>query len=151
MDERGALRDWWTAEDAARFEESAARLAVQFDAIEPYPGLHLNGRLTLGENIADLAGLLMSVDAYRTSLKGEAAPVIEGTTGEQRLFLGWAGFMRTKTREEVDRQSVAADVHPPPRYRLIGSTRNVDSWYEAFDVKPGTRYYLAPQERVRIW
>ena len=150
-DAKGVLRDWWTPEDAARFEKAADQLARQFDAYEAVPGVRLNGRQTLGENIADLAGVVVALDAYHASLEGRPAPVIDGLTGDQRFFLSWAQNWQAKQREEFLRRAAVEDVHAPPLQRLLGSIRNVDEWYEAFDVKPGDKYYLKPEERVRIW
>lgn len=150
-DAKGVLRDWWTPEDAARFEKEADQLARQFDTYEAVPGVRLNGRQTLGENIADLAGVVVALDAYHASLEGRPAPVIDGLTGDQRFFLSWAQNWQAKQREEFLRRAAVEDVHAPPLQRLLGSIRNVDEWYEAFDVKPGDKYYLKPAERVRIW
>jgi putative endopeptidase len=147
----GAIHDWWTAGDAARFEETAAGLAAQFDAIEALPGVRLNGRQTLSENIADLGGLLLALDAYKLSLNGRPAPVIDGLTGEQRLFLAWARVFRSKDREESLRNQARAGDHTPFRFRAIGPMRNIDAWYAAFDVRPTDRYYVPPEARVRIW
>lgn len=150
-DSKGVMRDWWTPEDAARFEKVADQLARQFDTYEVVPGVHVNGRQTLGENIGDLAGLVIALDAYHASLKGKPAPVIDGFTGDQRFFLSYAQNWQAKQREEFLRQAALADVHAPPLQRLLGSVRNVDEWYTAFDVKPGDKYYLKPEDRVRIW
>ena len=150
-DDTGALRDWWAPEDAKRFEAEAAKLGAQYDAIEVSPGLHVNGKLTMGENIADLGGLLAAVDAYHTSLGGKPAPVIDGLTGDQRLFLGYAQAWRTKEREDSVKQQVASDPHSPSRTRAEASERNIDSWYAAFDVQPGQKLYIKPTDRVHIW
>ena len=150
-DAKGVLRDWWTPEDAARFEKAADQLARQFDTYEAVPGVRLNGRQTLGENIADLAGVVVALDAYHASLGGRPAPVIDGFTGDQRFFLSWAQNWQAKQREEFLRRAAIEDVHAPPLQRLLGSIRNVDEWYTAFDVKPGDKYFLKPEERVRIW
>lgn len=150
-DAKGVLRDWWTPEDAARFEKEADKLARQFDAYEAVPGVRLNGRQTLGENIADLAGVIIALDAYHASLGGRPAPVIDGLTGDQRFFLSWAQNWQAKQRDDFLRRAAIEDVHAPPLQRLLGSVRNVDEWYEAFDVKPSDKYYLKPEDRVRIW
>ena len=150
-DAQGRLRDWWTAADAKGFEERAAKLGRQYSAFEPLPGLHVNGDLTMGENIADLGGLTMALEAYRMSLKGKPAPVLDGLTGEQRVFLGWAQAWRGKLRDDALRQLVVSDPHSPRQYRVNGPVRNIDDWYAAFGVKPGRTLYLAPAERVRIW
>ncbi len=151
LDASGALRDWWTAADATAFEARAKRLGAQYSAYEPAPGAHINGDLTMGENIADLGGLNVALDAYHRSLKGEPAPVLDGLTGDQRVYLGWAQAWRGKTREDYVRKQVVSDPHSPRAFRMIGPTRNIDAWYEAFGVQPGDRYYLAPGDRVRIW
>ena len=147
----GMLRDWWTADDAAKFTAQAARLGAQYSAFEPLPGAHVNGDLTMGENIGDMGGLSLGLDAYHASLKGAPAPVIEGFTGDQRVFLGWAQVWREKIRDEALRQRLVADPHSPGRYRVNGVIRNVDGWYSAFQVQPGDALYVAPADRVRIW
>ncbi len=151
IDATGALRDWWTAEDAKRFQAEAARFGVQYDGYEPVPGFHVNGKLTMGENIADLGGLLAALDAYHASLGGKPAPVIDGLTGDQRFFLAFAQAWKTKMRDDALKQRIATDPHSPGHFRAIGPTRNIDAWYAAFDVEPGGKYYLAPADRVRIW
>jgi putative endopeptidase len=151
IDAAGALRDWWVPEDAARFSELARMLGAQYSAYEPLPGLHVNGDLTMGENIADLGGLTVALDAYRASLRGTPSPVLDGLTGEQRVFLGWAQAWRTKRREAALRRQVTSDPHSPPEYRVNGPVRNIDAWYTLFNVKPGDALYLTPAERVRIW
>jgi putative endopeptidase len=150
FDAEGRLRNWWTSEDSAHFRETSAALVRQYDSYEPFPGLHLNGELTLGENIADLAGLAAAYDAYHASLGGRPAPVIGGLTGDQRFFLGYAQSRREHTREATLRNLIAADGHAPGRYRAE-TVRNLDAWYAAFGVRPGQRLYLAPEARVRIW
>jgi putative endopeptidase len=147
----GVLTDWWTPQDAARFKAEADRFGAQYDTYEPVPGAHVQGQLTMGENIGDLAGLQMALEAYHMSLDGKPAPVIDGLTGEQRVFLGWAQVWREKRREASARQQVVSDPHAPAQFRVIGPARNIDAWYTAFDVKPGEKYYLAPKDRVRIW
>jgi putative endopeptidase len=151
IDAEGRLRDWWTPKDAAIFEERAANLGAQFDSYEPLPGVHVNGKLTMGENIADLGGLTLALDAYHASLHGKPAPVIDGLTGDQRVFLGWAQAWRTKRTDAALHQLVVSDPHSPPQYRVNGPVRNIDAWYESFGVKPGDTLYLTPEERVRIW
>jgi putative endopeptidase len=150
IDSKGALRDWWTPEDAKRFAEQSARLGAQYDAYEPVPGVHINGSLTMGENIADLGGLLAALDAYHVSLHGKPAPVLDGLTGDQRFFLAYAQSWQKKMRDNASKQQMASDPHSPDKYRVIGPTRNVDAWYAAFAVKDG-QYYLAPESRARIW
>ncbi len=147
----GRLRDWWTAEDAAKFETQAKRLVAQYDAIEPLPGAKVQGQLTLGENIGDLGGVLVALDAYHASLGGKPAPVIDGLTGEQRFFLAWAQAWRGKMRDDRLRSQLVSDPHAPDMARAGGPLRNVDAWYAAFDVKPGEKAYLAPEQRARIW
>jgi putative endopeptidase len=113
--------------------------------------VHVNGRQTVSENIADLGGLLLALDAYHLSLGGRLAPVIDGLTGDQRVFLAWARVFRVKDREESRRRQAQEGTHTPFRFRAMAPMRNIDAWYAAFGVKPGDRYYLAPEERVRIW
>ncbi len=147
----GVLRDWWTDADRRAFEARTAALGSQYDGYEGVPGLHVNGQLTMGENIGDLSGVTVALQAYHLSLGGKPAPVLEGFTGDQRFFLGYAQVWRVKVREERQRQLVLSNPHSPAHWRVVGPLRNVDAWYEAFDVKPGGKYYLPPAERVRIW
>ena len=147
----GLLRDWWTTQDAAKFQAQADRLGMQYDGYEPLPGAKVNGKLTMGENIGDLGGLSVALEAYGLSLQGKPAAVIEGTTGTQRVFLGWAQVWRAKYRDEATRQQLVSDPHSPPFYRVNGIVRNMDAWYQAFDVKPGDKLFVPPAERVRIW
>ena len=149
-DPQGRLTDWWTPADVKAFEAYAAQLAKQYDLYEPLPGGFIQGRLSLGENIADLAGLLVSYDAYRLSLGGREAPVIDGFTGDQRFFLGHAQIWRQKYREEALKQQLVTGPHSPGHFRPY-VVRNLDAWYPAFDVQPGQPLYLAPEQRVRIW
>ncbi len=149
-DAQGALRDWWTPADAAAFTARADRLVKQYDAYEPLPGTHIQGKLTLGENIADLAGLRIAYEAYHLSLGGKPAPVIDGFTGDQRFFLGFAQAWRAKTRDAALLSQLTSDPHSPDHDRAF-TVRNFDPWYAAFDVKPGDKLYLAPADRVRIW
>jgi len=151
FDAEGKLNDWWTSEDAKSFDQRATKLGLQYDSYEPLPGVHINGKLTMGENIADLGGLTLALDAYRASLHGQPAPVLEGLTGDQRVFLGWAQAWRGKTRDEAIRRVVVSDPHSPRVYRVDGVVRNIDAWYDAFDVKPGDKLYLRPADRVHIW
>jgi putative endopeptidase len=150
VDATGAVRDWWTKEDAERFNAQAKKFGAQYDSYEPVPGMHINGQLTMGENIADFAGVLVALDAYHASLGGARAPVLDGYTGDQRFFLGYGQAWRTKQREDAIRQQIASNPHSPARFRVIGPLRNVDAWYSTFDIKDG-KYYLAPADRVRIW
>ncbi|MFA4892454.1 M13 family metallopeptidase [Brevundimonas sp.] len=147
----GVLRDWWTAGDAAKFEARAAVLGAQYSALTPLEGASVNGDLTMGENIADLGGLLLALDAYHMSLNGAEAPVIAGLTGDQRVFLGWAQVWRANIRDEALRQQVTVDPHAPAQYRAAVPPRNIDAWYAAFGVQPGDEQYLAPEARARIW
>jgi putative endopeptidase len=151
IDATGAVRDWWTPEDAKRFEAQAAGFGGQYDAYEPVPGMHINGKLTMGENIADLAGVLIALDAYHASLKGKPAPVIDGLTGDQRFFLAFAQAWRGKYRPDTVKQQVASDPHSPDSFRVIGPLRNVDAWYDAWKVPVSAKYYLKPEARTRIW
>jgi putative endopeptidase len=151
LDASGQLRDWWTAADAAAFEARAKILGAQYSSYEPVPGAHINGELTMGENIADLGGLNVALEAYHRSLKGAPAPVIDGFSGDQRVFLGWAQAWRGKVRDDYVRKQVASNPHSPRAFRVIGPTRNIDEWYAAFGVKAGETYYLPEDQRVRIW
>jgi putative endopeptidase len=147
----GRLSEWWTKDDAERFVAQTKVLGAQYGLFEPLPGAKVNGDLTMGENIADLGGLLLALDAYRVSLAGKPSPVIDGLTGEQRLFLSWAQVWRSKIRDDALRQQVASDPHSPAVYRVNGVVRNIDAWYAAFGVKPGDPLYVPPEKRVRIW
>ena len=152
-DGTGNLRDWWTEADKANFKKLQEKLAAQYDAFCPFDDgkTCVNGQLTMGENIGDVGGLSLAYRAYKMSLQGKEAPVIDGFTGDQRFFMGWAQVWRSKTREEQARQLLATDPHSPPHYRIDGIVRNFDEWYKAFDVQPGDALYLPPEERVRIW
>ena len=147
----GVLRNWWTPEDKANFETLTARLGAQYNTYEPLPGFFLQGGLTMGENIGDAAGVAVGLEAYHLSLNGQPSPVLDGVTGDQRFFYGWAQVWQTLYRDDALRQQVTVGPHSPAEFRVIGPLRNVDAWYEAFDVQPGDRYYLTPEERVRIW
>ncbi|WP_334048377.1 M13 family metallopeptidase [Alteromonas gracilis] len=149
-DANGIQRNWWTDADRAAFEEKADMLAEQYSQYEPIEGNFVNGRNSLGENIGDVGGLAMAYHAYKLSLNGEEAPVIDGLTGDQRFFLAWAQVWKEKRTEESMLNQLRAGTHAPGRYRAQ-APRNHDAWYEAFDVKPGDALYLAPEERVRIW
>jgi putative endopeptidase len=150
FDETGKLANWWTDEDLKRFNAAGDALAAQYDAYTPFPDLHVNGRLTLGENIADVAGLATAFDAWKLSQEGKPAQVLDGFTPEQRFFLGWAQAWRAKAREQSMRNSVLTNVHAPDMYRAA-TVRNENPWYEAFDVKPEAKLYLAPEKRVEVW
>ncbi|MEY2543694.1 MAG: putative endopeptidase, partial [Verrucomicrobiota bacterium] len=151
IDASGALRDWWTKQDAETFKKRADTLGAQFSKYEPIPGAHVNGELTMGENIADLGGLTLALDAYRASLKGQPAPVLDGYTGDQRVLLGWAQAWRGKVSDDYVRKQVVSDPHSPRQFRVIGPARNIDVWYEAFKVQPGDKMFVAPEQRARIW
>jgi predicted metalloendopeptidase len=150
FDSTGNLRNWWTPEDFARFQQSGDALAKQFDQYSPFPGVNVNGEQTLGENIADVAGLQAAYDAYHASLNGKPAPVIDGLTGDQRFFIAYEQSWAEKSREEALRQQIATNGHAPGQYRAL-TVRNLDPWYAAFNVKPGDKLYLAPEQRVKIW
>jgi putative endopeptidase len=150
-DGTGKLSNWWTEEDAKKFEARAAVLGKQYDSYEPYKGAHVNGSLTMGENIADLGGALVALDAYHNTLNGQPAKVIDGLSGDERFFLSYAQSWRDKAREDAMRQQMASDPHSPDQYRANGVVRNMDAWYAAFDVKPGEKLYLKTDERARIW
>ena len=150
FDSQGKVRNWWTDADRAHFEASIEALAKQYDTYAPFPDLHLNGHQTLGENIADLAGITASYDAWKASLHGKPAPVVGDLTGDQQFFLGYAISESGKSREAALRQQVLTDPHSPGEYRA-DTIRNLDAWYAAFDVKPGDKPYLAPADRVHIW
>ena len=149
-DLHGNLVDWWTPADAKSFQSRLDRLGAQFDAYEPLPGFHVQGKLTMGENVADLAGLTVAHDAYVASLGGTEPPVIEGTTGDQRFYFGWAQVWRRNYREPNLRQRLLTDPHSPSEQRTA-IVRNLDPWYPAFNVQSGQKLYLAPADRVRIW
>lgn len=150
FDQSGKLTKWWTEADVRAFNSREAKLAAQYDAYEPLPGQHVQGKLTLGENSADLAGLAIAYDAYHKSLGGKPAPVIAGLTGDQRFFLGFAQVWRSKSREDQIRQRLLTDPHSPDPFR-VWSVRNSDAWYKAFAPKPADKMYLKPDERVKIW
>ena len=147
----GRLAEWWTKDDEAKFMVQAERLGAQYSATEILPGAKINGELTMGENIADLGGLLLALEAYKISLQGKPAPVIDGMTGEQRVFLGWAQVWRAKYRDDFMKQILVSDPHSPPLARVDLPVRNIDAFYDAFGVKPGDPMYLPPEKRVRIW
>jgi len=150
-DGNGQQRDWWTEADGAAFKQRSDALVEQFNAFEPLPGLNVNGQLTLGENIGDLTGLTMAYAAYKKSLNGKEAPIIDGFTGDQRFFLSYGQIWQRKFRDAALRTRVKTDPHSPGEYRANGIVRNFDAWYEAFDVQPGDALYLPPEKRVKIW
>jgi putative endopeptidase len=150
FDATGALRNWWTPDDLKHFEEATAKLVAQYDTYKPFPDLHVNGKQTIAENIADLGGISASYDGYRASLGGKEAPTQDDFTGDQQFFIAFGQNWASKMRPAALRQRVLTDEHSPAEYRA-DTVRNVDAWYAAFDVKPGETLYLAPEERVRIW
>ena len=150
FDPKGNFSEWWTAEDVARFKVYTDRVVAQYGAYEPVPGAHVNGELTLGENMADLAGINVAYDAYKISLHGKPDRVIDGFTGDQRFFMGYAQVWQNKSREAAIRQQILTDPHTPGAWRPY-VVRNVDAWYAAFNVKPGSKFYLKPEDRVKIW
>ncbi|HZH17276.1 MAG TPA: M13 family metallopeptidase [Archangium sp.] len=147
----GNLRDWWTAEDKTAFQQRTSMLAEQYSAFSPLKGMNVNGKLTLGENIGDLSGLTVAFKAYKLSLGGQEAPAIEGFTGDQRFFLGWAQVWRTLHRDDALRQILLTDPHSPGEYRVNGVVRNMPEFYSAFGVKEGDGAYLPPEQRVKVW
>jgi putative endopeptidase len=150
FDSKGRVRNWWTPEDLKHFEAATAQLAAQYDTYKPFPDLAINGKQTLGENIADVAGIAAAYDGYRASLSGKTAPVEDGFSGDQQFFLAFAQNWGEKTREAALRQQIMTDGHAPGEYRAA-TVRNIDAWYTSFDVKAGEKLFLAPGDRVRIW
>jgi putative endopeptidase len=151
FDADGSVRDWWTPDDERAFRSRAAGLVRHFSAFSPAPGLHVNGELTLGENIGDLAGLSVAYRAYQASLRGRPAPVLDGFSGNQRFFFGWARVWRSKMRDEYIRQWLGTNNYPPFQYRANGPVSHIDGFYDAFGVKPGDRLYVEPTKRVVFW
>ena len=150
FDAQGRVRNWWTESDLEHFNAATGKLAAQYDTYKPFPDLAVNGRQTLGENIADVAGIAAAYDGYRASLGGKPAPEREGFTGDQQFFIAFGQDWGAKSRDAALRSQVVTDVHAPAKYRA-STVRNIDAWYDAFKVKPGQKLYLAPQDRVRIW
>ncbi|HSU25886.1 MAG TPA: M13 family metallopeptidase, partial [Pyrinomonadaceae bacterium] len=150
FDASGKMINWWTPADYDHFKAASQKLADQYDQYEPLPGLHLNGKQTLDENIADVAGLSAAFDAYRMSYGGKEAPSAQGLTGDQRFFVAFGQSWRGKMRPETMRVIVQTDGHSPDEYRA-DTVRNIDAWYNAFNVQPGRKLYLAPDARVRVW
>jgi putative endopeptidase len=151
FDAEGNLKNWWTSEDRARFTAKTDKLVKQFDACVGVDGLHVNGRLTLGENLADLGGVTIAYAAYQKSLAGKPAPVIDKFTGPQRFFIGFAQVWRGETRDAEARVLLRTDPHSPPKFRTDVTLSNIDPFYDAFEVKPGDAMYRAPQDRVKVW
>jgi putative endopeptidase len=147
----GNLRDWWTPDDARAFEARAAKLGAQYESYTPLPGMKINGRQTMGENIGDLSGIAVALRAYHISLQGRPAPVIDGFTGDQRFFMGYAQIWRFKERDAALRDQLLTDVHSPGMFRAFIPLTNIDAFYAAFNVQPGDKLYRAPADRVKIW
>jgi predicted metalloendopeptidase len=147
----GNLENWWTEEDQAAFTRLTQKLVAQFAGYEPLPGKRINGELTLGENIADLSGMSIALKAYRLSLGGKPAPVLDQWTGDQRFFIGWSQIWRRKYRDAEMVQRLLTDPHSPSRYRANGPVSNLDEFYEAFGIKEGDSLYKPAAERIRIW
>ncbi len=147
----GNLRDWWTPEDLKAFQERTAALVKQYSAYEPIDSMHVNGRLTLGENIGDVSGLAVAYRAYHESLGGKEAPVIDGFTGDQRFFMGWAQVWRTKIRDDALRNQLLTDPHSPGQYRAFVPLTDQDAFFAAWNIKPGDKLYRPPEDRVKIW
>jgi len=150
-DSVGRIRDWWAPADDREYARRAEQLVKQYDEFSPLPGFEVNGRLTLGENLGDLAGLSIAYRAYKMSLDGRPAPVIDGLTGDQRFFMGWAQIWREQIRDEYLKQLLVTAAHPPGKYRANGPVSSVPAFYEAFDLKPGDGLFRTPEQRVRIW
>ena len=150
FDSKGRVRNWWTPDDLAHFNAATAKLAAQYDTYAPFPDLHVKGKQTLGENIADVAGIAAAYDGYHASLKGKSAPEQSGFTGNQQFFIAFGQNWASKTREASLRRQILTDPHSPGEYRAA-TVRNIDAWYASFNVKPGEKLYLAPADRVRIW
>jgi predicted metalloendopeptidase len=147
----GNLRDWFTPDDHAKFAAKTQALVAQYNAYEPVPGYHVNGELTLGENIGDNSGLAIAYQAYELSLGGRTPPVIDGLSGPQRFYLGWVQVWRGKVREDQAIERIKTDPHSPPAVRGTAPLRNQAGFYSAFGVKPGDKMYLPPDQRVTIW
>jgi endothelin-converting enzyme/putative endopeptidase len=150
FDSKGQVRNWWTEEDLAHFNAVAGKLAAQYDTYKPFPDLNVNGRQTLGEDIADVAGLTAAYDGYHASLKGSSAPLVDGFTGDQQFFIAFGQNWASVERDAALRQQVLTDPHAPSRYRAL-TVRNNDGWYAAFEIKPTDKLYLAPTDRVQLW
>ncbi|MBS0465251.1 MAG: M13 family metallopeptidase, partial [Proteobacteria bacterium] len=151
FDAHGNLTDWWTAEDAKSFQQRADVLVKQFDAYEPIPGIHINGKASLGENIADFGGVLLGLDAFKKTQQYKDGKTIGGLTPTQRFFLGYALGWMTQQREQSLRQHLLADVHAPAKWRVLGPLSNIPAFYEAFGVKPGDPMWRPADQRASIW
>jgi predicted metalloendopeptidase len=149
----GNLRDWWTPEDAAAFQARTDKLGAQYESYDPLPGsgLKINGKTTMGENIGDLSGIAVAYRAWQMSLGGKEAPVIDGFTGDQRFFMGFAQVWRFKERDEALRNQLLTDPHSPGMFRAFVPLTNIDAFYQAFNIQPGDKLYRAPEDRVKIW
>jgi endothelin-converting enzyme/putative endopeptidase len=152
LDSKGQLRDWWSAETAKKYTDQANMLVKQYDSYEPLPGVRIKGQLTLGENLGDLGGLEVAYAAYKryVATHGEP-PVIDGLTGDQRFFIAYGYSWQTKYRDGALRERLLSDEHSPAKWRVNGVVRNMDAWYKAFNVKPGDKMYLPPEQRVTVW
>lgn len=151
FDGTGTMKNWWTPQDLAAFKKRTAALVEQYNSFKAFPDLNVNGDFTLGENIGDLGGLSIAIKAYKATLNGKEAPVMDGFTGMQRVFLGWGQVWAEKIREEALRSQIAGDPHSPALFRVNGTVRNIPEFYEAFNIKPTDSLYLAPEKRVKIW
>ena len=151
IDATGAIRDWWTPADGERFKKLTAELGKQYSSYEAAPGVFINGDFTMGENIGDMSGLEVAYEAYKMSLGGKPSPTIDGLTGDQRFFLAFAQAWRGNQRDDAIKTQVASDPHSPRRFRIIGPLRNLDAWYNAFNIAPDSKFYIPPEKRVRIW
>jgi len=151
FDGDGVMRNWWTATDESEFKKRTNALVAQYNDFQVFPDLKVNGAFTLGENIGDLGGLSIALKAYKSSLNGKPAPVMDGFTGVQRVFIGWAQVWLNKTNDEALRNQVSTDPHSPANFRVNGVVRNIPEFYAAFNVKPSDSLYLAPEKRVKIW
>jgi endothelin-converting enzyme/putative endopeptidase len=149
FDAQGRLRDWWTKQDAEHFKTASSKLVEQYNGYKPFADLAVNGQLTLSENLADLAGLAASYDAYKAA-SGAGKEKSASEEGDRQFFMGYAHSWRNKAREAAERRGILTDGHAPPQYRTA-TVRNLDAWYKAFDVQPGQKLYLAPEDRVRVW
>jgi predicted metalloendopeptidase len=150
FDDTGALKNWWTPQDFAHFSDAGKKLAAQYDAYHPLPDLALKGQQVLAENIADLAGLAVAYDAWKMSLHGKPAPVVQGLNGDEQFFIAYGQSWRSKLREPLIRQRVLTDGHSPAEFR-VATVRNLDPFYAAFKTAPGHALYLAPEDRIRVW
>jgi putative endopeptidase len=150
-DADGTLRNWWTEEDRTKFDAKTKTLVQQYDAYTVQDTIHVNGKLTLGENIGDLGGLNVAYEAFKMTPQGKAGKAIDGFTPDQRFFLAWAQVWRGNTLPQTEAQLIITDTHSPGKYRTIGAPVNMDAWYKAFNVKAGDKLYKKPEDRIRIW